>query len=351
VSGLGSRTFGVGLWSGQRPWQPGGRHFAEAVPLVKAAEVAGFDAFWVPEHHGWDGGYLPSPLPLLAALAAVTSTIRLGTGVIVAPLHDPLRLAEDAVVVDHLSGGRLILGLGLGYAPAEYRMFGVDEATRGRRLDETVEVLRRAWTGEPFSWSGKVFSFSDVRVTPRPLGKIPIWLGGYSVPAVRRAARLADGHLVGRGAPQIIDAAVAALRADVDPADPAFTLGVNVTAVLDGPRGHADEARRAFAVEQAAYEALQRQRSPYTGVIAEPGRWTSGRPARPIDEYLQVTGGPDRVVDGLGSILEGLEEWVSVHIALRILFPEPDVDAQLERLAAFGSEVLPHLRSHPHARQ
>ena len=119
-----SLRIGVGLWTGQ------GTDYRDAVPLAVAAEEAGFDSFWVTEHHGLPDGYLPSPLTLLAALASVTSRITLGTGLVLAPLHHPLRLAEDAAVVDRLSGGRLVLGLGLGYAEHEYRAFGVDRRNR-----------------------------------------------------------------------------------------------------------------------------------------------------------------------------------------------------------------------------
>lgn len=134
-SGPRTRRFGVGLYTGQRA---GGGNYRDAVPLAVAAEEAGFDSFWVTEHHGLPDGYLPSPLTLLAALAPATSRIELGTGVLLAPLHHPLRIAEDAAVVDQLSGGRLILGLGIGYADHEYRSFGVDPATRGTRLGALV---------------------------------------------------------------------------------------------------------------------------------------------------------------------------------------------------------------------
>src|SRR5690606_41834488 len=105
------RSFGVGLYTGQRN---AGAHYRDAVPLAVAAEEAGFDAFWVSEHHGLPDGYLPSPLTLLAALAPATSRIALGTGVLLAPLHHPLRIAADAGAVHQLSGGRLLLAPGIG---------------------------------------------------------------------------------------------------------------------------------------------------------------------------------------------------------------------------------------------
>ena len=148
---------GIGLFTGQVPQDSGRtfeREYREVLDLVRLAEALGFDSAWVSEHHGSSDGYLPSLLPMLAAFAASTERIQLGTGVMLAPFHDPLRLAEDAAVVDQISGGRLILGLGLGWRDEEFRMFGQEPAERVRRTIDTVEVLRRAWTGERFSYEG-----------------------------------------------------------------------------------------------------------------------------------------------------------------------------------------------------
>src|SRR6266513_5412603 len=146
---------GIGLFTGQVP--PGSerswtQEYRETIELVRLAEALGFDSAWVSEHHGSSDGYLPSLLPMLAAFAAATERIRLGTGVMLAPFHDPLRLAEDAAVVDQISGGRLILGLGLGWRDEEFRMFGQPISERVRRTVETVDVLRRAWTGDRFTY-------------------------------------------------------------------------------------------------------------------------------------------------------------------------------------------------------
>ena len=122
------------------------------IDLVKLAEDVGFSSAWVSEHHGASDGYLPSLLVMLAAFAAATSTIELGTGLILTPLHDPVRLAEDAAVVDQLSGGRLVLGLGLGWREEEFRMLRIPFEERLHRHVETVEILRRAWRGERFSF-------------------------------------------------------------------------------------------------------------------------------------------------------------------------------------------------------
>src|SRR6187397_1080481 len=124
---------GIGLFTGQIP-SDSPRTFAEeyrdTLEIVRRAEALGFDSAWVSEHHGTSDGYLPSLLTMLAGFAAATDRIRLGTGVVLTPLHDPLRLAEDAAVVDQLSGGRLTLGLGIAWRPEEFRMFGVPFSER-----------------------------------------------------------------------------------------------------------------------------------------------------------------------------------------------------------------------------
>src|SRR5947209_8414965 len=195
---------GIGLFTGQIP--PGSertfeQEYREVLDLVRLAETLGFDSAWVSEHHGSSDGYLPSLLPMLAAFAAATERIRLGTGVRLTPFHDPLRLAEDAAVVDQLSGGRLILGLGLGWRDEEFRMFGQPVEERVKRTVDAVEILRRAWTGERFSYQGSVYSCDRVKVTPAPSQRPgpPIYLGGFTDQAVRRAGRLGDGYIRSRG--------------------------------------------------------------------------------------------------------------------------------------------------------
>src|SRR5207244_6575845 len=191
---------GIGLFTAQVP--PGSsrtftQEYREIVDMARLAEALGFESAWVSEHHGSGDGYMPSLLPTLAAFAAATERIKLGTGVLLTPFHHPLRLAEDAATVDLISGGRLILGLGLGWREEEFRMFGMPLASRVRRTTETVEILRRAWTGERFSFQGRVHTFDQVRVTPPPAreGGPPIYLGGRAERSITRAARHGEGFI------------------------------------------------------------------------------------------------------------------------------------------------------------
>ena len=144
------------------------------------------------EHHSSEDGYLPSPLTMAAAIAARTSQIRIGINALIAPFYDPLRLAEDAAVVDQISGGRLDLTLAGGYVPDEFALFDVPPSARGARVREAIATLRAAWTGEPFEYHGRT-----VQILPRPAQPAgpPLMLGGSSEAAARRAARLADGFI------------------------------------------------------------------------------------------------------------------------------------------------------------
>jgi alkanesulfonate monooxygenase SsuD/methylene tetrahydromethanopterin reductase-like flavin-dependent oxidoreductase (luciferase family) len=162
--------------------------FRAALDQVAWADELGFDVVGLGEHHGSPDGYNPSPLPLACAMAARTRNIRLRTSVLLAPLYDPVKLAEDAAITQILSNGRLLLGVGAGYRPSEFETFGRRLEDRWQTMGDVCEFLRLAWTGQPFDWRGR-----RCQVTPRPEPYAPpILLGGSSAAAARRAARIAD---------------------------------------------------------------------------------------------------------------------------------------------------------------
>jgi alkanesulfonate monooxygenase SsuD/methylene tetrahydromethanopterin reductase-like flavin-dependent oxidoreductase (luciferase family) len=154
-----------------------------------------FDGIFVSEHHFYEDGYLPAAQVLLAAIATRTERVTIGTNLIQLPLHHPVRLAEEALVLDILSGGRLQLGLGMGYYGQEFEGLGVDVKHRPSRTEEGLAIIRAAFSGEPFSFEGKRFAMSEIHVMPPPIrpGGPPIWMGAMADVAVERAARWADG--------------------------------------------------------------------------------------------------------------------------------------------------------------
>ncbi|MFO1425793.1 MAG: LLM class flavin-dependent oxidoreductase [Steroidobacteraceae bacterium] len=167
----------------------GAQVYAAALEMCAWADAHGFARIGVPEHHQNEDGYISCPLLFAAAVGGCTQRIRVRTGIVIAPLYDPLRLAEEVAVADLCLRGRLELGLGLGVLRADYEAFGVDYARRGQKLEELIPFLRRAWSGEPFAHNG-----TTVRVLPRPVqDPMPIYLGGMTQAATDRAARLADG--------------------------------------------------------------------------------------------------------------------------------------------------------------
>jgi alkanesulfonate monooxygenase SsuD/methylene tetrahydromethanopterin reductase-like flavin-dependent oxidoreductase (luciferase family) len=164
--------------------------YAAALDQCEWADDVGFDVVRFLEHHGSDDGYCPSPLIMAAAAAARTRRIRIRARAFILPLHDPVRVAEDTAVIDLVSRGRFELVVAGGYVRSEFEMFGRDLADRPALVEDGVEALKRAWTGEPFTYRGR-----PARVALRPFRRPrpPITLGGSSKAAARRAARIADG--------------------------------------------------------------------------------------------------------------------------------------------------------------
>lgn len=170
--------------------------YRETLDLVAWSEAAGFHGAWVPEHHAAEDGYLPTPNIALAAMAARTSTIRIGAAVAIAPLYHPVRFAEECAVLDILSGGRLETAVAIGYRRREYDMHGGSFAQRGSRFDEFLHIVRALWAGETVYFSGRHYTIRNARIVPSPFrGRIPIYIGGFTDRALERVAEHADGYL------------------------------------------------------------------------------------------------------------------------------------------------------------
>jgi alkanesulfonate monooxygenase SsuD/methylene tetrahydromethanopterin reductase-like flavin-dependent oxidoreductase (luciferase family) len=173
--------------------------YRESLELAAEIDRLGFESIWVSEHHGEDDGYCPSPVVACAALAAAAPHCRVGQGVALAPLYGhPLRMAEDLSVLDNLSGGRVEIGLGQGYRPAEFDMFGWPYARRTRAFEESLDVLGLAWRGERFDYEGKIYKVKGGLLRPPPLrpGRPPLWIGAAAPKARARAVRYRAGLIV-----------------------------------------------------------------------------------------------------------------------------------------------------------
>lgn len=164
-----------------------------AVAQAELAEELGYDAAFLGEHHGF-ATYWPSPQLVLAAIAARTCRILIGTNVLLLPLAQPVRLAGEAALLDRLSEGRLVLGVGLGWLDDEYAALGTDRSRRGADADAALVLLRALWSGEPVDHDGGGIRLRGFRLVPEPRAPdaVPVWVGGRSEAALRRAARFGD---------------------------------------------------------------------------------------------------------------------------------------------------------------
>ena len=218
--------------------------------FAQHAELCGFDSLYVAEHMVVPAGYtseypyapdgrmtlpdhadIPDPLDLLAFIAGCTTTLGLGTGLLVLPEHHPVQLAKRLATIDRLSGGRLTIGVGVGWLKEELEALDIDPTTRGARADECIEAMRLLWREDEATFHGQFFSFTRACSFPKPVREgVPIHIGGHSAAAARRAGRLGDGFhplgltgaLLDERIGQLRDAALAAGR---DPDAIEITLG------------------------------------------------------------------------------------------------------------------------------
>ena len=213
-----------------------------ALEMCRTAEAAGFDSVWGGEHvvrpdriespypytedgvmPGEDDTLIPDPLIWLAYVAAAAPTLRLGTCILIVPQHNPVVLAKELATLDHLSGGRLELGLGVGWMREEFEVLGIPWERRGARNDEYVAAMQALWAGPHAEYHGEFVDFEPATCSPRPVhGSIPILVGGDTPAAIRRAARMADGYFPGSTDPGVLarliqEVRIAAEGQDRDP--------------------------------------------------------------------------------------------------------------------------------------
>jgi probable F420-dependent oxidoreductase len=271
------RKLRFGLWYDFRnpsQWrQPADRLYREIFDQIAWAENNGFDDVWLSEHHFIEDGYLPSILPVAAAIAARTNRIRIGSGVLLMPFHNPVRLSEDAAVVDVISGGRFELGVGVGFKREEFNSFGVAFKERGARTNQSLEIIRRALSGETVTFKSDFFDFKNVKVTPTPIQKPhpPIWLGGFTPAALRRAVRFGDGFTQPGASREVYDAYVTELKKQERPTDNIrFASGFWCLLVSNNP-----EKTFVEAADHIIYQANN-----YS-------EWLSAAGLNPLSDYLR----------------------------------------------------------------
>ena len=220
-----------------------------AIELAQAAESVGFESLWTVEHTvvpanykspypysdsgkmagGIDDFPIPDPLVWMTYIAAVTSKIKLATGILILPQHNPVVVAKQVATLDSMSDGRMILGVGVGWLEEEFAALGIPFADRGPRTDEYIQALRSLWSAEASSFQGRFVSFDSVYCRPLPKqGHVPIIIGGHSKAAARRAGRLADGYFPARSAPVklILEARQSAEECGRDPDTLEITAGM-----------------------------------------------------------------------------------------------------------------------------
>jgi alkanesulfonate monooxygenase SsuD/methylene tetrahydromethanopterin reductase-like flavin-dependent oxidoreductase (luciferase family) len=269
------------------------------------AEEAGFDSVWISEHHATDDGYCPAPLVVLAAIAARTERIGLGTAIIQAPLVLPLRFAEECLVLDQLSGGRLSVGLGIGYREVEFAAARVSTSDRVALTENLVRVLQESFTGS-VTVSGPDREFTAVAVAPSPFRPegIPIYLGGGVAASARRAARLGCHFMPDLGADPAFVGVYRDLLAEGTPLVGTGLVATNrVVYVSDSVEQGRDELR----------ESLLYQYNVYRRWFAESGDHQDwGSEADDLDEVLNdryLIGPPEVVLEGLAQVAaEGVDE-------------------------------------------
>ncbi len=241
-----------------------------ALVFAQRAEAAGLHSVWTIDRLVFDN---VEPLLTLSAISSVTQRIRLGTCVLLGTLRPPALLAKMVATLDVLSGGRVNLGLGVGSRPDDFSGAGTPYAARGPRLAEAIRIMRQVWRGEPLQHSGRAYQLECGPIGPRPVqpGGPPIWLGGNAEAALRRAGRIADGHIGSSGGgiagvraawQTVQDAARAAGR---DPA--ALTLGCLVWASVDHD---GDRARARAEAYMRHYYPPARAQVPATALVGSP---------------------------------------------------------------------------------
>ena len=333
-----TRQVNFGLWYDFRnpaQWRvPFAQLYQQTLEQITWAESIGFNSVWLTEHHFCDDGYTPSPLVIAAAIGARTQHMRIGTNLLQIPLHDPIRLAEDAATLSLLTGGRFDLGVAIGYRAFEFDAFNRRLQNRPSLLEESVEILRRAWRGESINFHGKRFNVGDIRITPTPEHAPRILIGGMAPPAIERAARIGDGFLSTGGIGH--DVYAAATQAQNKPAANSVICAGDWAIVSADP-----EREAALIGEHVLYQTNQ--------YVA----WGAFGPPDQVPQFADATAAlrdglyqlstPVAAVARLSEMLKQYPQIVDVHFWAQ--FPGESVASGSRRIEILATQVLPQLRA------
>ena len=317
--------------------------YRDELELIAYAEAMGFDTIWLTEHHFADDGYSPSIIPLAAAIAARTERVRIGFNLLLLPLHNAIRVAEDIATLDVLSGGRIDVGLGQGYARHEFDGYGVDRSERLRRFVEGLDVLHGLWTEDPFSYRGEHYVIDGARLQPKPvqLPTPPLWIGATSLPGVRRAGRR-GANLLGLTNPRLqlrLRARLASKRA-TSSRTPRRCSCTGSTSLR--PRTQPGTRLRPTSI------TCSRCTPQWLAESNDPGNRVSNLTVPPVDElrssppvlYRPAFGSPEQVAAHLNASMETVR---TTHLAFGLL---PGMDPRTTRasIELIASQVAPLLR-------
>jgi len=332
-------NFGVGLITGVDPHvtEPPAmsRWWDGLLDVAVAAEGAGFDSIWASEHHQAAAQYWGSPLMGLAAIATRTSRIKLGTAVVLAPFHHPIRLAEDVAMLQAISKGRGILGLGLGYRSCEYEAFGIDRTSRSALLERHLRMLPVLLSGQVAPQGDGV---GDAWISPSAIVRPPILVGGYAPAAIERAASMADGYIMGVGTSAAIESNISRLEQALGPErQSTYTVALGQSYVFtDSPVEHARMSE--------GYGFMQSLNRRWMEDEASTG---SNKQVRlPVMSGLNVDGTTDEVLEHVRSNIERLKNFGTVHIYFRILFPGLESAELCMLIHHVGQRIIVPLREH-----
>lgn len=327
-----------GLWYDFRNPAPSKHSFedlyAAYLKQIAWSETLGFQSVWLTEHHFVEDGYTPSPLVLAAAIGEVTRNMQIGTNLMLLPLADPVRLAEDAASLSILTRGRFDLGVGLGYREVEFDYFKRDLKHRPSLMEEGVDIIRQAWSGKPVNIQGKRFTVKNLPVRPVPKVVPKILMGGMSEPAIARAARIGDGFLATGGIG--IDLYIKALEAQGKPR--------SAGAIYAGHWGIISKDPEAEARKVAPYALYQTNAYVSWGAFGPPDQvplFPNGEAAL-RDGLYEVWDGPTAVKE-LVKLLREYPEIRDVHFWAQL--PGEPIEQGNARIEYLATEVLPKVRA------